>query len=357
MKQLKISFFSLSLKKGGAENQLVKLALFLKNKANFDVNILYFVNGNDFEEVLKESNIEYQFFNIKKIKGFIKLFKHIKKQKPNLLISFMFGANIIARLIKFFLKTSLITSVRNNEISKIYKIIYKITYRLDNCTTFNSKYALDKFIKEKITNVDKSILINNAIQVLPIKPLVRTNDIYTLVSIAHFRPQKDYKTLFEAISILKEENVPVKLYVLGHLYDQTWPYELIKELNIEQEIEMVGFTQDTQKYIDKSDALVLSSLWEGTPNAILEGMANYLPIIASNIPGSYDLVTNAKCGVFFETQNPTDLKNKIIETINYNKSKASELGFNGYNYVLENYESDNVHKKWLSVINSVLNEI
>lgn len=352
MESKKILFFSLSLKKGGAENQLSKLALFLQNNTGFDVSIIYFVKGNDFEKIFEQNKISYTYLEIKKIGEFFKLINYIKELKPSLLISFMFGANIIARLIKLFFQIPLITSVRNNEISGLYRFIYRLTYKLDNTTTFNSQYALEKFIKEKLTLPKKSLLINNAVTVKKSEYVEKNNQVFTMISLAHFRPQKDYLTLFKAVSLLKKENILVKLFVLGHLYDQDWPLKTIKELGIEEEVDIVGFTLDTQKYLNQSDVLVLSSLWEGTPNAILEGMANHLPILASDIPGSFELVTNAKCGELFEAKNVIDLKNKIVKMINFPEDYKGNLGNDGYNYIMKHFEENMVYKQWLNIINN-----
>lgn len=353
MKPKKILLFSLSLKKGGAENQLSKLAIFLQNTTEFDVSVAYFVKGNDFEEVFQKNDITYTYFNVKQVSQFFSLLKYCRNLKPHLIISFMFGANLIARFIKTLSGIPIITSVRNNEISGWYKNLYKLTYKIDNATTFNSQYALEKFIKEKLTKKQSSYLVNNAITVKENEYVTKNNQVFTLISLAHFRPQKDYKTLFQAIKLLKNDNVSVKLFVLGHLYKQEWPFELIKELGIEEEVEIVGFTLDTESYLNKADTLVLSSLWEGTPNAILEGMAHYLPIIASDIPGSNELVINSKAGVLFETQNADDLKDKIIYIMSLSTEDKKNLGINGNKYIVENYKDSNVYQKWLEIIKLV----
>src|SRR5690606_7662395 len=129
------------------------------NDAGFDVSVVYFVKGNDFEEIFQQNKISFTYFEIKKINGIFQLIKYIKKLKPSLMISFMFGANIIARFIKLFFRIPVITSVRNNEISGLYRFLYQWTYKLDNATTFNSQYALEKFIKEKITFPQQSFLV------------------------------------------------------------------------------------------------------------------------------------------------------------------------------------------------------
>lgn len=350
-----IIFFSLSLKKGGAENQLTKLAEFLIKNTAYSVTILYFVKGNDFEN-LEKQGIKVKFFSLRKIMGIYSFIHYLMKNRPILVISFMFGANIIARFTKLIFRFPIITSVRNNNISKLYYILYKITYHLDDFTTFNSKYALGKFLNIKISSKSKSLLINNAISIPKNPPKKNDNEVFTMVSLAHFRPQKDYRTLFEAIDLLKKDNISLKLYVLGHLYGNRWPFEMIKDLGIENQVDIVGFTMNTGKYLSSSDVLILSSLWEGTPNAILEGMSYKLPIIASRIAGVEELVEDSQCGLLFEPQNAESLKSSIIQMINFSKSKRHQMGKNGFEYILENFTDQTVYLKWINLINQVVNE-
>lgn len=349
----RIFLFSLSLAKGGAENQLIKLALFLANNG-YAVKVVYGLPHNDFKQKLSKAGIETKFINYKSFSGMVKLLLFIKKEKPDLMISFMFGMNLICRMLKFFTGIPLITSVRTNEISLLYFWLYRISFRIDTLSTFNSEYALKKFINQKLTNPKKSVLQNNAIKLgEKVKGSIE-NDFFKLITIAHFRPQKDYKTLFAAIKILKDMNISLKLIVLGHKFGLKWPEEELRKLKIEKMVSIVGFVQNIEVYLSTVDALVLSTLWEGTPNAILEGMAHKVPIISSKVPGCDSLVENAQCGFLFEKQNPEQLAEKIIEMIKLSKEERKVLGENGYKYVYENYREEVVYKKWLALIENAI---
>ncbi|MEO2058727.1 MAG: glycosyltransferase [Mesonia sp.] len=347
----KILFLSLSLRKGGAENQLMKLAIFLSRR-NFEIFIIYFVEGNDFKDRLKNENIRIEEINIISIKGLKRYNSELKKIKPDIIISFMFGANMIGRFSKIMHKVPLITSVRNNQISLKYKFLYRYSYKIDTITTFNSQYALNKFIELKLTDPKKSILIKNAIEIAKNYKSSIVNDDFVLISLAHFRPQKDYYTLFYSIEILIKRGFKVKLIVLGHLYNQKWPEELISKLNLEKHIELVGFTNNTFEYLKKSDALILSSMWEGTPNALLEGMAAKLPVIATNISGNRELIVNSKSGYLFEVGKPLELAERIKKLIVMPSNERENIGLKGYDFVLNNYHSDKVHNEWLELINN-----
>ena len=103
----KITFLSGSLGKGGAENQMIKLAIHLKRK-DYDVNVCYFKTGNDFELILKKNKIKSEIIPLKMGLGLIYLINKINKEKTDVLISFMFLSNIFARLVRIFCNVSLL---------------------------------------------------------------------------------------------------------------------------------------------------------------------------------------------------------------------------------------------------------
>lgn len=347
----RIIFLTIALAKGGAENQLIKLALYLKNKG-YNVKVLALMPANDFEEVIENNKLEYELVPFDKGLGVYKLYKVIKENNTDVLVSFMFGANIVARVIKAFLKVKLITSVRVNEISTLYRFLYKLTYRLDNVSTFNSEISLKKFKDEKLTIADRSFLVNNAISIPKKKnKSFFENEVFTFISIAHFRPQKDYKTLFKSIKIIKDLGYEINLFVLGHLGGESWPQEMLIQYNIEDNVSLLGFVNEPEMYIDKADALVLSTFWEGTPNAILEGMANQLPIISSEVPGCKELLEKSGCGYLAKGEDPNDLANKMIELMSLKKEVLLDIGRKGYSYVNNNYKEDKIFRRWEELIN------
>jgi len=351
----KIVVLTLSLTKGGAESQLVNLCIFLKNNG-FDIEIIRVLPQNDFHNELEHTGISNHYFNYKSVSGLFNLFRYINRQNPVLLISFMFGANIIGRILKIIFSIPLITSVRASSISMMYAILYRITNRIDSLTIFNSQEALDKFLQKKLTSKKNSLLINNAIKITKDKILQIYSKENRLVSIAHFRKEKDYETLFVAISILKCENIKVIVDIVGNTFNLKWPKERVKELHIEELINFHGYVHSPEKYIIHADAVVLSSLGEGTPNALLEGMAFKKPIIASRVSGCQALVSQANCGFLFEKQNPRDLADKIKEYILLDVTERNILGQNGFEYLKRNFEEAAIYEKWLFYINKVIDK-
>jgi len=349
----KITFLSISLGKGGAENQMIKLAIDLNNK-DYDVNVIYFKKGNDFELILKKNKIRTEMISLKIGLGLIHLIKNIRKDKTNVLISFMFPSNIVARLASIFCNVKLITSVRASDISNLYLILYKLTYKLDDITTFNSAVALERLKKMKITVPSMSIIVNNAISIPEKSNKLNTvNNVFKIVSIAHFREkEKDYKTLFKALKIVKLKGYNFKLYAIGKLFDLSWPFDLVKEFDLVDNIDFLGFVNKPEAYLKKADILVLSTFGESTPNAILEGMAHSLPIIATNVPGCAAILDDSNAGFLSGYEDSNDLAIKIIYLINMPNNLRDKIGAKGFKYVNQNYNEKVVFSKWEQIINN-----
>ncbi len=349
----KICFFITSLIKGGAENQMLKLAIYL-NQKGYEILIISIYKENDFEEILKKFGLKHVLINFSYGLGFFKLLNVIKSNKVDIIISFMFASNIISRFLKFLTGKKLITSVRVNKISLIYRLFYKFTYRIDDLTTFNSKISLEKFLDEKLTDKNKSVLIKNAIDVKNFSRIKTSNKIFKIISIAHFRDQKDYPTLFNSIKILKSKGYKISLNVVGHLHGQNWPIKMIKDLNIENEVILHGFVADSRYLLSNSDVLVLSTKWEGTPNVILEAMASKLPVVCSDVPGCRIIMDEAKCGFTFLPGDSIDLAKKLTEIISMKPKRRDNIAESGYKYVLSEHNHDHVFNFWENKINKIL---
>jgi glycosyltransferase involved in cell wall biosynthesis len=347
-----IYFLVINLAKGGAENQMIKLAIDLKKK-DYNVKIISLGKNNDFEAILNENNLNVKRIQLKLGLGLFHLVREIVNFKTDVLISFMFASNIIARFISLFCKLKLITSVRASEISYIYKVLYKISYNRDSYSVFNSQVALDRLKEMKITNSFNSVIINNAISVPNNEGVSnKTNKIFTIVSIAHFREkEKDYKTLFKALKTVKQNGLNFKLYVIGRIFDLTWPIEMIEDFELTENIKLLGFINNPGAYLKKSDALILSTFGESSPNAILEGMAHSLPIIATDVPGCARLLHASKSGFLSKPKDSNDMASILIDLINMPQQEIDKLGDNGFNYVCNNYNEHTVFNQWEKIIN------
>lgn len=350
----RLLFITPGLGKGGAETQLIKIAKHGKIENN-EVMIIALKPINNFPEDLEQLGIRVIFLKDWKRHLFSNLYllnKYVRSFKPDVVVAFMFIAIIIARVLKLKFGFKLISSVRNSAISRKWSPFFKATSNLDDLVIFNAIASQHNFEHTKLIT-SRSMVINNAITIPNRETLGHLNneELFIWISIAHFRPSKDYQTLFEAISLIKDQKF--RIDILGNLNNLKWPEQRISELQIKDKVRLLNFQPNPEVYLKKADALVLSSFNEGMPNAILEAMSYSKPIVASDIDGVKELLLDSKCGFLFEKGNPRDLADKMLQIMNLSDGERKLLGSMGRDLIEDKFSERVVLENWQNVINTI----
>lgn len=354
----KICLLTTGFGKGGAENQLFRLASFLRDQGE-EVLICSLIDRNMYQTELAESGIPFFTPSFPRGRPTIfaiwRLLKHLRSFQPDLLISFMFSANIAGRILRLFLgKVKVITSIRNEKVGgKKRDILFRLTNELDHVVTTNSEVVEKRLIKKKIILAEKSVVVPNAVDLpnLETSQDDQTQTLFHWVAVGHFRPQKDYNNLFQAVSLMKEKEF--QLSIAGNLFDQTWPLEKLRELGIEKKVKLLGMQNDLSGLYRSADALVLSSAWEGLPNVILEAMAYGVPIVATNVGGVIELVSD-ETGLTCPPKAPEALAAAMEKVMTFTASERRKMGRICRETVANNYGHAKVMNCWNELINCLI---
>jgi glycosyltransferase involved in cell wall biosynthesis len=114
--------------------------------------------------------------------------------------------------------------------------------------------------------------------------------------------QKDYETMLKAFAQYKLNNSG-KLLILGEGELRTKLENLITTLKLDNEVNLLGFTDNPYAYMSKVNCLILSSLWEGLPTVLIEAMACGCQVIATDCPyGSKEILAAGEYGFLVPTQ-------------------------------------------------------
>lgn len=344
-------FNTSSMGKGGAERVISVLANELI-KEN-DVSILINTKENkayDLNEKIKLLELDKKhipialFRNLKRIWTSAKI---VKREQPDIIISFLPMPSYRILLLKKFIKVPIIISDRNDPNKEyqsfISKFLMKRLYPKADGFVFQTEEQ-KKFFDKNIQ--DKSIIIYNPIkdEFLNINKAAQKED--TIISVGRLVEQKNQKMLIEAFSKIAKEYSNYKLKIFG-----TGPLELslkkqIEELNLSNKIMLCGVCDDIKTELEKARIFVLSSDYEGMPNALIEAMAVGLPVISTDCPcgGPKELIENEKNGLLIEVGNVEELEKKMKYLIE-NQEKAIEMGKNA-EQIKETLNSVNILKQW-----------
>ncbi len=176
---------------------------------------------------------------------------------------------------------------------------------------------------------------------------------FRLLFVGNLTKVKGVDILIKSLSLIKKIE-DINLTIIGdgpefnNLQKLTWKEDLQKFVDFLGVKPPNKIQNDMLKY----DCLILPSWSEGTPNVVKEAMACALPIVATNIGGTPELITNNMNGLLFE---PGDTKTlaKHIEYLNQNRQDAIEMGLQGRKFIRDqNLTWNYTASKYMELYNS-----
>jgi glycosyltransferase involved in cell wall biosynthesis len=118
----------------------------------------------------------------------------------------------------------------------------------------------------------------------------------TFVAVGRLAAVKDYPTLLRAFAAVRLRR-PTKLAILGEGPDRKRLEQLRGELDLQADVVLPGFTDNPYSWMSRASALVLSSRFEGLPNALIEALACGCPVVATDCPsGPREIVAGGEYG-------------------------------------------------------------
>jgi glycosyltransferase involved in cell wall biosynthesis len=134
------------------------------------------------------------------------------------------------------------------------------------------------------------------------------------------------------------------LYIVGDGELKNELISLVHDLNLTRHIKFLGLRNNVPALLRQWDLFVLPSLWEGFPTVVMEAMISEVPVIATNIPGTKELVVNGETGFLVPEKDPGSLSETIINVFN-NPDLTSQLVQNAKKQV-EKYNMQNIAKAY-----------
>jgi glycosyltransferase involved in cell wall biosynthesis len=132
-----------------------------------------------------------------------------------------------------------------------------------------------------------------------------------LVAIGRLTPQKDMATLLEAMALVRSRH-KARLLILGDGPLRMALEQQRKRLGLDEVVQFVGFAAHPAAYLARARLFVLSSRWEGSPNALTEALALGCPVVATDCPhGPRELLRDGALGRLVPVGDVTTLAGAI----------------------------------------------
>jgi len=176
-------------------------------------------------------------------------------------------------------------------------------------------------------------------------PWLQDEQIPIILGVGRLTKQKNFSTLIQAFAIVRR-HTPVRLMILGEGENRSALESTIKQLNINSDVLLMGFVDNPYQYMSKASVLVMSSLWEGFGNVLVEAMAAGTPVLSTNCPsGPAEILVDGKYGKLVPIGDVKEMAKNIEVTLKNppNKEKLKQRA--------ETFSLDNAIKIYLEILN------
>ena len=343
------------IKYGGAERVSVYLANYF-NRKGIEVSLIsYHSNSSNY----KLDNIRHLSLNRdtrykNSITRFISLVRDLRncllQEKPDIVLGMMSYNGVAASLALLGTKIPVVTSERNDPSSttartSFEKAFIKFTFNfLTKGLVFQTKEA-QKYYSKRVQK--KSVIIPNPIfgsELIDVKrPVEPTKRI---ISVGRLVDQKNFKMLILAFKEFLYMYPDYFLDIFGEGEKRKELEELISANELSGKVNLRGNTNKIFEELQKSDLFVLSSNYEGMPNALIEAMAMGLPVISTdcNGGGARFLIEDGINGLLIPAGDQASLVHAMRKIVD-DRDFSERLGRNALN-IRERLDGTTICQEW-----------
>jgi glycosyltransferase involved in cell wall biosynthesis len=293
----------------------------------------------------------------------VEFYSIYKKVRPDIILHYTIKPNVYGTLAASMLKIPVINNVcglgtvflKDNLVSAIAILLYKISFRFANKVFFQNPDDLDLFVNRKLVPsgvVD--LLPGSGIDLKKFQPSTyKRNKKFTFLLISRLITDKGVMEYIEAVKKLKASGIDARFQVLGaidELHKRGIKTKVVQDWIDSETIEYLGTTKDVRPFIHQADCVVLPSYREGTPRTLLEAASSCRPIIATDVPGCNHVVKDNFNGLLCKLKDADDLAEKMKQMAGLEEETLIRFGLNGRAKVEQDYDESVVINKYLHTI-------
>jgi len=354
LKKIRVLHIITNLALGGAQ----KNALYIIANLNPEKYEKYFISaptGSLYDDIVAQNKtINFQFLKclkrrispIQDIRAFFFLAHYIKQNKISIVHTHSSKAGILGRwAAKFSQVPIIIHSVHGwsfnqnmpGYVKALYIFLERITAKITNSLIAVCKSDIVKGQRARIGNNCQYVLISYGIESAAFNPSIQAcaqvraqwGDEGNIVGmIACLKPQKNPLDFLRMAIIVCADKPQARFVLVGDGILRPTIEQFIQAHGLQTKVILLGWRRDIPALLAAMDIVVLTSLWEGQPIALLEAMAAGKPIVAYDTDGVKEIICNNENGYVLGQGDITGLADKIIGLLSDSK-QAKEMGAKG----------------------------
>lgn len=156
--------------------------------------------------------------------------------------------------------------------------------------------------------------------------------------VTRMRTRKGVEEFIRAIALVRQNEPDAHGVIVGEVPADDWIEKLVAELGLQDHLTLLGRRSDMPEVLSAFDLFVLSSHDEGMSNAVLEAMAMELPVVATDVGGTGEVVRHGESGLLVPSKDPQALAAGIT-TVLADPARAQRMGVLGREIVCQRFSA------------------
>jgi glycosyltransferase involved in cell wall biosynthesis len=293
--------------------------------------------------------------DLKALAGIVRL---IREERPDVVHAHTSKAGLLARLASRLTGTQVVFTAHTWSFTegvpraqRWFAIpLERLTGALGGAIINVSQANMDLALRKRVARPKNLTRIWNGVVDTPLRANPGLREPITLVMTARFAPQKDHLLLLEALAGVEGR---WRLVLAGDGPMRHMAEQATARLALNERVDFLGDCDDVPRLLADADIFVLATKWEGLPLSILEAMRAGLPVIATNVGGIAETVTDGVTGYLTQPGNVAQMRDRIQELI-ASKELLRSMGYEGRRRFEQDFRMDMMIRKTLIVYREVM---
>jgi glycosyltransferase involved in cell wall biosynthesis len=354
---------------GGAEQQMVLLAGGLARRSWRVSVVALSGTGGDTVAALTAQGIAFLTLGMRKgladPRGWIRFHRWLRREQPDVVHAHLPHAAWLARWSRLAAPQRVLIDTLHTSSTGTQgrKLGYRWSAWLPDRVTAVSHAVADAHLLACMATDDKLIVLPNGVNVddwrpdAEVRAVVRrelgVGDQFLWFAAGRLDTVKDYPTLLWAMVEVPE---PARLIIAGSGPLEDGLRRLCKEFGLEHRVRFLGFEPHVRRWMQAADGFVLSSRWEGLPMTLLEAGACGLPAVATDVPGTREVIIDGQTGLLAIAGSALALQGAMMRLMRLPWDERQSMGARARALVMERFTLDVVLDRWEDLYKSLLEQ-
>jgi len=295
------------------------------------------------------------------LRAIIQFVQIVRKNKIDIVHSHFLKSYIVAGLGNIMLKKKLIYNYHGLFIkNEYYNVFERMIYRLFHSIVcwlnsvqvaiVPSKESMNQLLLETKLFPRIAQYYNGAINEIGNNTLdqsivakIKAVESFKLVYVGRIEAEKRIDRVIRILKYLKNDGIRVHLFIFGSGNLENEIVHLIDELELNNDVSLLGVGPHPANYFKFFDCLILTSDREGMPFVVWESMSKGLPIVSSSVGGMTEVLNDAGSGLLFKKNNISEGVEKV-KLLRNNIQLRYKLGSNGKRAIINEYNIEKFKK-------------